>query len=76
MKKNSGALEQAGELLQAVSTAVMEKVQKMAEEMLERAVAHVMGRAKPSAWFEMYPPVPLETSITPDDDRDFELLEG
>lgn len=75
LKKNAGALEGAGELLQAVSTAVMEKVQKMAEEMLEKAIAHVMGRAKPSNWFEMYPPVPLDaTSVA--DDQDFALLEG
>lgn len=76
LKKNTDALQQASELLQAVSTAVVEKVQKMAEEGLEKAIAHVMGRAKPSNWFEMYPPVPLDSTTSAPVDRDFELLAG
>ncbi|XP_015921498.1 uncharacterized protein [Parasteatoda tepidariorum] len=74
LKKNEGALQQATELLQAVSAAVVEKVQKLAEEGLEQAIAHVMGRSKPSSWFEMYPPVAPDLTSTLID-PDFELLE-
>ncbi|GFV59111.1 uncharacterized protein TNCV_650001 [Trichonephila clavipes] len=72
LKKNKDALESAGELLQAVSAAVVEKVQRMAEEGLEQAIAHVMGRSKQTSWFEMYPPRPAHTTVI---DPDFELLE-
>ncbi|XP_054719090.1 uncharacterized protein LOC129228434 [Uloborus diversus] len=75
LKKNEEALQAAGELLQAVCTGVIEKIQKMAEEGLEKAIAHVMGRTKQTSWFEMYPPVPMETApilIDPD----FEYLEA
>ncbi|GIX73698.1 uncharacterized protein CEXT_525481 [Caerostris extrusa] len=48
--------------------------QKMAEEGLEQAIAHVMGRSKQTSWFEMYPLRPNlpTTSVI---DPDFELLE-
>ncbi|GFT36801.1 uncharacterized protein NPIL_471671 [Nephila pilipes] len=72
LKKNKDALDSAGELLQAVSAAVVEKVQRMAEEGLEQAIAHVMGRSKQTSWFEMYPPRPAHTTVI---DPDFELLE-
>ncbi|XP_035211654.1 uncharacterized protein LOC118185845 isoform X2 [Stegodyphus dumicola] len=75
LKKNEGALEKAGELLQAVSSAVIEKVQRLAEEGLEQAIAHVMGRSKQTSWFEMYPPLPADTTSTVID-PDFELLES
>lgn len=76
LKKNGGALGQAGELLRAVSTAVVEKVQRLAEEGLEQAIAHVMGRSKQHSWFEMYPPIPTGEITTSVIDPDFELLEG
>ncbi|KAF8792940.1 hypothetical protein HNY73_004478 [Argiope bruennichi] len=74
LKKNRDALDSAGELLQAVSAAVVEKVQRLAEEGLEQAIAHVMGRSKQTSWFEMYPPRPTLATTTVID-PDFALLE-